>query len=125
MACFSPNTGPPMSRTVVKPRISVSVASAPATRVVKPTSPVITSTGVGRTRNACQWASISPGISVRPPPAMRVAPSAAMGSGEMAAIALPWTSTLDGSESAGRAAVEDADVLEEHVLGGRRSGRGR
>jgi hypothetical protein len=30
IAVFSPNTGPPTSRTVVKPRISVSVASTPA-----------------------------------------------------------------------------------------------
>jgi hypothetical protein len=30
IACFRPNIGPPTSRTVVKPRISVSVASAPA-----------------------------------------------------------------------------------------------
>ena len=34
IACLSPNAGPPMSRTVVKPRISVSVASAPATRLL-------------------------------------------------------------------------------------------
>ena len=33
MARLSPNAGPPRSRTVVNPRISVSVASAPATRL--------------------------------------------------------------------------------------------
>lgn len=34
MACFSPNEGPPMSRTVVKPRISVAVASLAASRLL-------------------------------------------------------------------------------------------
>ena len=34
MARFRGKEGPPMSRTVVKPRISVSVASTPATRLV-------------------------------------------------------------------------------------------
>ena len=34
MARLSPNAGPPMSRTVVKPRISVAVASAPAIRLM-------------------------------------------------------------------------------------------
>ena len=88
-----------MSRTVVKPRISVSVASSPATRLLKPTSPLIDCAGVGRTSIACQWASISPGISVRPPPSIRVAPSAAIGSVEIAAMTFPWTSTFDGAES--------------------------
>ena len=34
MARLRPNTGPPTSRTVVKPRIRVSVASAPASEIV-------------------------------------------------------------------------------------------
>ena len=116
IACFSPKTGPPMSRTVVKPRISVSVASSPAMRLLKPTSPLIDCAGVGRTSIACQWASISPGISVRPPPAIRVAPSAAIGAVEIVAIRLPRTSTLDGSRERRAPAVEDAHVLEEDVL---------
>ena len=41
MELFSPNTGPPTSRTVVKPRISVSVASTPAEILLYPTSPAI------------------------------------------------------------------------------------
>ena len=57
--------------------------------------------GVGRTSIACQCASISPGISVRPPPSIRVAPSAAIGSVEIVAMTLPWTSTFDGAESVG------------------------
>ena len=49
---------------------------------------------------ACQWASISPGISVRPLPAITVTPgSAAIGSVEMRSMILPLISTLDGVES--------------------------
>ena len=49
---------------------------------------------------ACQWASISPGISVRPLPAITVTPgSAAIGSVEMRSMILPLISTLDGAES--------------------------
>ena len=100
MACFRPQTGPPRSRTVVKPRISVSVASAPASRLMKPTSPMIAATGVGRTSMVCQWASMSPGIRVRPLPAMTVtAGPAAIGAEEMRSIRLPRTSTLARPDS--------------------------
>ena len=50
---------------------------------------------------ACQWLSIRPGISVRPPPAITVAPaSAAIGAVEMRSMTLPRTSTLEGADSA-------------------------
>jgi len=42
MALFSPNTGPPTSRTVMKPHIRVSVASTAAAILLYPTSPAIT-----------------------------------------------------------------------------------
>ena len=102
IACFSPKTGPPMSRTVVKPRIRVSVASAPAMRLLKPMSPWIDSAGVGRTSIACQWASMSPGISVPPAPSITVAPgSAAIVSGLIRSISRSRTSTLTGAVSSG------------------------
>src|SRR5262249_35063266 len=70
LVAFSPNTGPPTSRTVVKPRISVSVASTPATILLYPTSPTIAWAGFARISIACQCMSIRPGISVRPPPSI-------------------------------------------------------
>ena len=39
MACLRPKLGPPRSRTLVKPRMSVALASAPASRLVNPRSP--------------------------------------------------------------------------------------
>jgi hypothetical protein len=94
IARLRPNVGPPTSRTVVKPRISVSDASAPATRLLKPTSPSIAWAGVGRISIACQCASISPGISVRPPPLTSVAPSLLIGLAETSLIRLPSTRTF-------------------------------
>ena len=100
IARLSENDGPPMSRTVVKPRISVAVASPAANSVVYPTSLPNSKAGVARIIMACQWASVSPGISTRPPPAMtRTFGSAAIGLVEMRSIRLPLTSTLDGEES--------------------------
>ena len=65
-------------------------------------SPVI-STGCGvAAMNACQCASIRPGISTRPPPAMtRRRPRPSIGSGEIRSIMLPRTSTFEGADSAG------------------------
>src|SRR6266403_307828 len=100
MAVFSPNTGPPTSRTVVKPRISVSVASTLAAILLYPTSPTIAWAGFGRISIACQCASIRPGISVSPPPAITVVPgSASIGAVEMRSKTLPLMRTLDGVES--------------------------
>src|SRR5579883_2617887 len=63
-------------------------------------SPEIASCGVGRTSIACQCASIRPGISVRPPPAITVVPgSVSIGAVEMRAMMLPLISTFDGAES--------------------------
>ena len=51
--------------------------------------------------NACQCASIRPGISVRPSAAMTVTfGSTGIGYDEIRSIMLPLTSTLDGGESA-------------------------
>src|SRR5262245_30029290 len=101
MARLSPNAGPPTSRTVVNPRISVSVASAPATRLRWPMSPASRSAGVVRTSIVCQCMSISPGISVRPPPSMRTVSarrSVGTGAAEIFSILLPRTWTLEGAE---------------------------
>ena len=64
--------GPPRSRTVVKPRISVAVGFDRRQEVeVADVASSIACAGVGRTSIVCQCMSISPGISVRPPPSMR------------------------------------------------------
>ena len=97
MARLRPNAGPPMSRTVVKPRNNVAVASAPASRLRWPTSPVRSAAGVGRTSIVCQCMSISPGMSVRPPPAtVRVLAmeSVGIGSREILSIVFPRTRTF-------------------------------
>src|SRR5215470_3768217 len=65
-------------------------------------SSAIAAAGVGRTSIACQCASISPGISVRPLPltiTVLTLRSTGMGEGDMRSILLPRTSTFDGAES--------------------------
>ncbi len=55
----------------------------------------------GRTSSVCQCASISPGISVRPPPSITMLPTAGstgIGAREMRSIRLPRTSTFDGAD---------------------------
>jgi hypothetical protein len=50
----------------------------------------------------CTWLSISPGISVRPPPAMRVSAATAggrIGAADIAWILLPTTSTFEAADS--------------------------
>jgi hypothetical protein len=65
IAVFRAKDGPPASRTVVKPRISVAPASRPAIR--RAGSWVSAATWVAATSVACQWQSMSPGITARPP----------------------------------------------------------
>ena len=104
MARLSPVTGPPRSRTVVKPRIKVASASRAASRWRYEGSAVSRS-GMGvAAMKACQCASMRPGISTRPSAAMTSTSSFAstvMGLEEMRSIVLPLTRTCDGAESAG------------------------
>ncbi len=103
IARLSPNVGPPRSRTVVIPRRSVRCASAPATRKVKPGSAPSSCAFVRVLRPMCTWASMSPGMSVRPRPSMIVVValrSTAIGAAEMRSITAPRTSTFVGAESA-------------------------
>lgn len=102
MARLSPKVGPLRSRTLVKPRISMSAATLPASRLRYPISAVI-STGIGAAAVVrCTCASIRPGIRVRPPPSMvRVSARRSTGIGlvDILSILLPRTSTLDGADS--------------------------
>jgi hypothetical protein len=75
---LSPKTRPPRSRIDVKPRISMSLAAFTAATLTKPMSPVNTC-ACGRVENmTCVCASIRPGFSLRPPPAMRVTAESAI-----------------------------------------------
>ncbi len=75
MACFNGNDGPPRSRTVVKPRIRVRSAWALAASKMKPMSAVSSAVTGRPAKTVCQWASIRPGISTRPPQSISRAPS--------------------------------------------------
>ncbi len=69
---------------------------------MKPMSLVSTTTCGTVSNMMWVWASIRPGISVRPPPWIRVtdvAGGSAMGALEIVLITLPTTSTFDGAES--------------------------
>ncbi len=100
IARLRPNIGPPRSRTLVNPRMSMSVAALPEAMCTKPISAVSTASCDTVANIRCVWASISPGISVRPRPSMTVAPGAAMAVAPMRVMTLPSTSTLVGPDSA-------------------------
>ena len=98
----NPNTGPPRSRTLVKPRSSISLAALTAATLMKPASLLIITMGGSVASMRCVWASIRPGISVRPSPLIRVTSipaGEAMGPVEIARMVLPATNTLLGSDS--------------------------
>lgn len=96
MARFKPQAGPARSRTLVKPRISVSLAAPAATMLMNPGCADNPSFSGIAAIMECQCASIRPGISVRPPPSITVAVEDAAAS-PIAAMLLPLTSTLDGA----------------------------
>ena len=92
-----------MSRTVVKPRSSVASACRAANSCRYAGSPVRRAICGVAAMNACQCASIRPGISTRPSAAMTrtsAALSTAIGSAAMRSIVLPLTNTLEGAERA-------------------------
>ncbi|MNP12224.1 hypothetical protein D3C76_1044490 [compost metagenome] len=96
-----PNTGPPRSRALVKPRISMSLAALVAATVVKVTSLVSTAI-CGRVANIrWVWASMRPGIRVLPWPSIRcTSPSTLMPPWLILVIRLPSTRTEEGALSA-------------------------
>jgi hypothetical protein len=101
IARFRPSTGPPRSRTLVKPRNSMSLAPFTATAVTKARSAVSTASCVRVSNMMWVCASINPGISVRPSPAMRITAisgGAAIGAVEIVLMTLPTTSTFCGAE---------------------------
>ena len=94
MTRFIEKVGPAMSRTLVKPRMSVRSASSAALKL-RYASVALSSVAIGSAAiTAWTWASISPGIRVRPPPAITSAPSGkGRFSGSMALIFWPSTTT--------------------------------
>ena len=103
IARLSPNTGPPRSRTVVKPRINVASACRVAKICRYDGSAVVSSGMAVAAMNECQCASIRPGISTRPPAAitrMSAFASTAIGVTDMRSMMLPLTRTLEGADNA-------------------------
>src|ERR1700761_480325 len=96
------NTGPPASRTVVNPRISVAVAASEPCTARSPRSAASMAWSGIELSEMWAWASIRPGISTRPPPAItvRLSPLAGGGGwaagGEISSMVLPDTNTLTG-----------------------------
>src|SRR5258708_11833056 len=79
IAVLMPQSAPPVSRTVVKPRSSMArnrVAARAVTSVIGIASRKRTLTSLWM---ACTWQSISPGINVRWPQSMTLAPAALIG----------------------------------------------
>src|SRR5262245_4329805 len=79
IAVLIPQSAPPVSRTVVKPRSSIARSRVAARAVIK----VSGSASMKRTLTslwiACTWQSISPGIKVRLPQSITVASAALIG----------------------------------------------
>src|SRR6266852_2468209 len=90
-AAFSPQSAPPVSRTVVNPRSSIARIATAARAVIR----------VSGTCSSCRmstslsvtwtWQSISPGISVRPPQSITEASGALMGFAETSRMLSPST----------------------------------
>src|SRR5262245_25485565 len=97
MACFSPNAGPPASRTEVKPRRSVSRAVVADRMCRNPTSAAFATWSGVAAKIECQCASIRPGMSVFPWASMTVALSVWSCGGPIASIVPLRTSTWAGS----------------------------
>ena len=74
-AALMPQSAPPVSRTVVKPR-SIMPRISGAARAVMSVSGMFSRFRMFTSlRYTCTWQSISPGMSVRPPPSITVAPA--------------------------------------------------
>lgn len=73
IACLKEKTGPPRSRTVVKPRCRVRLASAVELVNMVAGSPDRRAVTGTAQNSVCQCASMRPGISMRPPQSMIVA----------------------------------------------------
>jgi succinate dehydrogenase hydrophobic anchor subunit len=92
MAVLIPQSAPPVSRTVVKPRSSMArnrVAARAAIRVSGIASMKRTLTSLWM---ACTWQSISPGIKVRLPQSITTASAALIGCGLSSLTVSPSTS---------------------------------
>ncbi len=102
-----PQSAPPVSRTVVKPRSSMARMSGAARAVRRVSGTASSARMLTSGRNTWTWQSISPGMSVRPPTSTTVAPDVRIGRGDTSRIREPstrtatpsWRSALVGSRS--------------------------
>ena len=92
-AALMPQSAPPVSRTVVKPRSIMPRISGAARAVMSVSGMCSRFRMFTSLRYTCTWQSISPGMSVRPPPSITVAPAALIGRSETSRISSPSTST--------------------------------
>ena len=89
-----PQSAPPASRTVVKPRRSIASSTRPASRATSVVGRPCIAARFSVVMVAWTWASISPGISVRPRASIRSAPAARIGRSLTSTMRSASTSTL-------------------------------
>ena len=93
VASLRPQSAPPVSRTLVKPRSSMPRMRT-AARAVISVSGTFSRRGIETSDSTtCTWLSIRPGISVRPPQSMTAAFGALIGLAETSLIVSPSTSS--------------------------------
>ena len=128
MARLSPNDGPPRSRTLVKPRISMSLAALPAATLTKPMSQVSTASCGHGCEHEVDVRVDQPGHQ-RAPAALRCASASTPAGGRDRRAGDRLDDVAHDQDVRRRRepvgfAVEDADVLEDDSRGRLRGRRG-
>ncbi len=90
-ALLMPQSAPPVSRTVVKPRSIMPRISAMARAVASVSGTASRKRMFTSERKTCTWLSMRPGMSVRPPQSTTSAPFALIGLSELSRIVSPST----------------------------------
>ncbi len=92
-AVFMPQSAPPVSRTVVKPRLSMASISRAARAVISVSGTASRKRMFTSLSITCTWLSIRPGISVRPPQSITAAPADLIGLSDVSLTVSPSTSS--------------------------------
>ena len=93
VASFRPQSAPPVSRTLVKPRSSILRISSAARAVISVNGTLSRLRITTSDSTTCTWLSIRPGISVRPPQSMTLALASLIGLAETSLIVSPSTTS--------------------------------